>query len=38
VRPHPELPNTYTVPFLGGHLVYGVLEWKGLVGILYHER
>jgi hypothetical protein len=24
----------YTVPFLEGHLVYAVLEWKRLVGIL----
>jgi hypothetical protein len=34
VQPHPWLPNVYTVPFLDGHLVYAVLEWKGLVGIL----
>ena len=40
VRPHPRLPNTYTVPFLGGHLVYAVFEGdeEGLVGVLYHER
>jgi hypothetical protein len=31
VQPHPWLPNIYTVPFLDGHLVYVVLEWKGLV-------
>ena len=40
MRPHPRLPNTYTVPFLGGHLVYAVFEGdeEGLVGILHHER
>jgi hypothetical protein len=40
VLPHPLLPNTYTVPFLGGHLVYAVFEGdeEGLVGVLYHER
>ncbi|MFL5795696.1 MAG: hypothetical protein ACJ77H_17125, partial [Actinomycetota bacterium] len=40
VKPHPRLPNTYTVPFLGGHLVYAVFEGdeEGLVGILHHER
>jgi hypothetical protein len=27
----------YTVPFLEGHLVYAVLEWKGLVGILRYD-
>jgi hypothetical protein len=34
------LPNTYTVPFLGGHLAYAVFEGdeEGLVGIMYHER
>ena len=39
VRPHPWLPNTYTVPFLDGHLVYAVLESgeAGLVGILRLE-
>jgi hypothetical protein len=39
VRPHPWLPNTYTVPFLDGHLVYAVLESgeTGLVGILRLE-
>jgi hypothetical protein len=26
VWPHPWLPNTYTVPFLDGRLVYAVLE------------
>jgi hypothetical protein len=29
--------NIYTVPFLDGHLVYTVLEWKGLVGILRYD-
>jgi hypothetical protein len=37
VQPHPWVPNTYTVPFLDGHLVYAVLEWKGLVGILRYD-
>jgi len=39
VRPHPWLPNTYTVPFLGGRLVFAVLEGEGagLVGILRLE-
>jgi hypothetical protein len=39
VRPHPWLPNTYTIPFLGGRLVYAVLESAavGLVGILRLE-
>jgi hypothetical protein len=26
VRPHPWLPNVYTVPFLDGRLIYAVLE------------
>jgi hypothetical protein len=30
-------PNIYTVPFLDGHMVYTVLEWKGLVGILRYD-
>jgi hypothetical protein len=30
-------PNIYTVPFLDGSLVYAVLQWKGLVGILRYE-
>ena len=34
---HPWLPNIYTVPFLDGHLVYAVLEWKELVGILRYD-
>jgi hypothetical protein len=42
VLPHPRLPNTYTVPFLGGHLVYavfeGVGEEPGLVGVLFLEQ
>jgi hypothetical protein len=33
VEAHPWLPNIYTVPFLDGHLVYAVLEWKGLVAV-----
>jgi hypothetical protein len=37
VQPHPWLPNIYTVPFLDGHLVYAVLEWKSLVGILRYD-
>jgi hypothetical protein len=39
VQPHPWLPSTYTVSFLGGHLVYGVVEGDevGLVGILRLE-
>jgi hypothetical protein len=37
VQPHPWLPNIYTVPFLDGHLVYAVLEWKGLVGVLRYD-
>jgi hypothetical protein len=37
VQPHPWLPDIYTVPFLDGHLVYAVLEWKGLVGILRYD-
>jgi hypothetical protein len=39
VQPHPWLPNTYTVPFLGGYLIYAVLEGgdAGLVGILHLE-
>ena len=37
VQRHPWLPNIYTVPFLDGHLVYAVLEWKGLVGILRYD-
>jgi hypothetical protein len=31
------VPNTYTVPFLDGHLVEAVLKWKGLVGILRYD-
>jgi hypothetical protein len=40
VRPHAWMPNTYTVPFLGGRLFYAVLEsaGRGLVGILRYER
>jgi hypothetical protein len=40
VQPHPRLPNTYTVPFLDGHLVYAVFEGEGtgLVGILFLEQ
>jgi hypothetical protein len=40
VRPHPWLPNTYTVPFLRGRLVYAVFEGAemGLVGILRYEQ
>jgi hypothetical protein len=37
VQPHPWLPNLYIVPFLDGHLVYAVLEWKGLVGVLRYD-
>ena len=37
VQPHPWVPNIYAVPFLDGHLVYAVLEWKSLVGILRYE-
>jgi hypothetical protein len=37
VQPHPWVSNIYTVPFLDGHLVYAMLEWKGLVGILRYE-
>jgi hypothetical protein len=37
VQPHPRLPNTYTVPFLNGRLVYAVLDWKALVGILSYD-
>ena len=37
VQPHPWLPNIYTVPFLDGHLVYAVLEWKGLAGVLRYD-
>ena len=35
MRPHPWLPNTCTVPFLGGRLFYAVFEGDdvGLVGI-----
>jgi hypothetical protein len=40
VRPHPRVPNAYTVPFLGGRLVYAVFEGDetGLVVVLHHER
>jgi len=34
VQPHPWLPNTYTVPFLDGHLVYGVPPDKGVIIVL----
>jgi hypothetical protein len=34
VQPHPWLPNTYTVPFLDGHLVYGVPPNKSLIIVL----
>jgi hypothetical protein len=27
----------YTIPFLDGHLVYAVLEWKGLIGVLRYD-
>jgi hypothetical protein len=39
VRPHPWMPNTYTVPFLDGRLVYAVFEGAetGLVGVLRYE-
>jgi hypothetical protein len=39
VRPHPSMPNTYTVPFLDGRLVYAVFEdaETGLVGILRYQ-
>ena len=39
VRPHPWLPNVYTVPFLDGRLVYAVLEGDeaGLVVVLRYE-
>jgi hypothetical protein len=33
----PRLPNVYTVPFLDGHVVYAVLEWKGSVGVLRYS-
>jgi hypothetical protein len=40
VRSHPRVPNAYTVPFLGGRLVYAVFEGDetGLVVVLHHER
>ena len=40
MQPHPRLPNAYTVPFLGGHLVYAVFEGEetGLVGVLFLEQ
>ena len=39
VRPHPWLPNAYTVPFLDGRLVYAVLESPevGLVVVLRYQ-
>jgi hypothetical protein len=39
VRPHPWLPNAYTVPFLDGRLVYAVLEGDetGLVVVLRYQ-
>ena len=39
VRPHPWLPNAYTVPFLDGRLVYAVLEGPevGLVVVLRYQ-
>jgi hypothetical protein len=37
VQPHPWLPDIYTVPFLNGYLVFAVLPWKGLVGIIRYQ-
>jgi hypothetical protein len=39
VRPHPWLPNVYTVPFLDGRLIYAVLEGDetGLVVVLRYQ-
>jgi hypothetical protein len=39
VRPHPWLPNVYTVPFMDGRLVYAVLEGPevGLVVVLRYQ-
>lgn len=38
VQPHPWLPNTYTVPFFDGHLVYGVPPNKSLIIVLAYVR
>jgi hypothetical protein len=37
VQPHPGLPNTYTVPFLNGQLVFAVPPDKGFVGMLAYR-
>jgi hypothetical protein len=38
VQPHAWLPDTYTVPFLDGHLVYGVPPGKGVIVVLAYLR
>ncbi|HWD47292.1 MAG TPA: hypothetical protein VHM23_26875 [Actinomycetota bacterium] len=38
VQPHAWLPNTYTVPFLDGHLIYGVPPGKDVIVVLAHVQ
>jgi hypothetical protein len=38
VQPHAWLPDTYTVPFLDGYLVYGVPPGKGVIIVLAYVR
>jgi hypothetical protein len=38
VQPHPYLPAAYTVPFLGGQLLFAVPPGKGFVGIMEYRQ